>query len=121
MDIAAAKKRCEAATDGWEIGQERGNPPYQIVSHGAVVADFGAGWKDIFFAVNARTDLPAALEALEEAQGKLAMLTEAGVTDYSKLTGANRVDCHFCNGVWRTEEPAKHKSMCPLDRILKGE
>ena len=51
---------------------------------------------------------------LAEAQGKLAMLTEAGVTDYSKLTGANRVDCHFCNGVWRTEEPAKHKSMCPL-------
>ncbi len=55
-----------------------------------------------------------------EAQGKLAMLTEAGVTDYSKLTGANRVDCHFCNGVWRTEEPAKHKSMCPLDRTLRG-
>ena len=76
MDTAAAKKQCEAATDGWEIGQERGNPPYQIVSHGAVVADFGAGWKDIFFAVNARTDLPAALEALEEAQGKLEAVKE---------------------------------------------
>ncbi len=62
----------------------------------------------------------AAQAERDEAQGKLAMLTEAGVTDYSKLTGANRVDCHFCNGVWRTEEPAKHKSMCPLDRILRG-
>jgi len=65
--------------------------------------------------------LPAALEALEEAQGERDALMKAGVTDYSKLTGANRVDCHFCNGVWRTEDSAKHKSTCPLGRILSKE
>ena len=57
---------------------------------------------------------------LAEAQGERDALMKAGVTDYSKFTGTNRVDCHFCNGVWRTEEPAKHKSTCPLDRILRG-
>ncbi|KKK47111.1 hypothetical protein LCGC14_3158470 [marine sediment metagenome] len=58
---------------------------------------------------------------LEEAQGERDALMKAGVTDYSKLTGANRVDCHFCNGVWRTEDSAKHKSTCQLDRILSKE
>ena len=57
---------------------------------------------------------------LEEAQEKLEALIKAGVTDYSQFTGANRVDCHFCNGVWRTEEVAKHQSTCPLGRILRG-
>ena len=65
--------------------------------------------------------LPAALEALEEAQGERDALMKAGVTDYSKFTGTNRVDCHFCNGVWRTEDSAKHKSTCPLGRILSKE
>ena len=58
---------------------------------------------------------------LAKAQGKLGALMKAGVTDYSKFTGTNRVDCHFCNGVWRAEEPAKHKTSCPLARILKEE
>ena len=58
---------------------------------------------------------------LAEAQGERDALMKAGVTDYSKLTGVNRVDCHFCNGVWRTEDSAKHKSTCPLDRILSKE
>ncbi len=61
------------------------------------------------------------LTDVKRAQGKLDVLMKAGVTDYSKLTGANRVDCHFCNGVWRTEEPAKHKSTCPLDAVLSKE
>ena len=58
---------------------------------------------------------------LAVAERKLEALLKAGVTDYSKLTGTNRVDCHFCNGVWRAEEPAKHKTSCPLARILKEE
>ena len=58
---------------------------------------------------------------LAEAQGERDALMKAGVTDYSKLTGTNRVDCHFCNGVWRTEDSAKHKSTCPLGRILSKE
>ena len=58
---------------------------------------------------------------VRKAQGKLDVLMKAGVTDYSRLTGTNRVDCHFCNGVWRAEEPAKHNSACPLARILKEE
>ena len=58
---------------------------------------------------------------LAEAQGERDALMKAGITDYSKLTGTNRVDCHFCNGVWRTEDSAKHKSTCPLGRILSKE
>jgi len=44
----------------------------------------------------------------------VAALKEAGVTDYSTLTGSHRVDCHFCNGVWTSGQPPKHHKDCPL-------
>ncbi len=73
MDIQAAKKRCEAATpEPWSAD----NPDNRLVagSQGFWVADCGMSMRpcaDRDFIAHARSDLPAALEALEEAQGKL--------------------------------------------------
>jgi len=102
LDIAAAKKRCEAATEGpWQaVG-------FDGLKEGANYHDFSIvasqiGDEDIFitnigpffcpvevskeqaadewatgdFIAHARTDLPAALEGLEEAQGKLDAVEE---------------------------------------------
>ncbi len=112
FDPQAARARCEAATDNWEVGQECGNPPYQIVSHGSVVADFGAGWKDIFFAVSARTDLPAALEALEEAQGEIERLRTA-------LNQQGHV-VEFREDGWAIEHPVECRKTSLLDCPLNG-
>ena len=73
MDIAAANKRCEAATAGpYRVEQKRGNPPYMVViAEDVSMVDFGGRWDDAQFFAHARSDLPAALEALEEAQGAL--------------------------------------------------
>ena len=113
MDTAAAKKRCEHLK-AYYRDLLTGAPPErrcqecnELLPPTPTIA-----------AITAERN--AALGALEEAQGKLEALMKAGVTDYSKFTGTNRVDCHFCNGVWRAEEPAKHKSTCPLDRLQGG-
>ena len=52
--------------------------------------------------------------ALAASRVLVAALKEAGVTDYSTLTGSHRVDCHFCNGVWTSGQPPKHHKGCPL-------
>ena len=68
MDSAAAKKRCEAATKA----------PWMPTMHLSIEVERDPGifagigcfesMPDVIFAARARTDLPAALEALEEAQ-----------------------------------------------------
>ncbi len=84
MDTAAAKKRCEAASKGpwasegpggWVSGPIPGGRP-----NGEIIGRFrlertGLHYEqddqaNADFAAHARTDLPAALEALEEAQRK---------------------------------------------------
>lgn len=64
------------------------------------------------------------LEAeVERAKAENEQLREAGVTDYSKLgTGSNRVVCHFCPGLWKSGEKAKHRRGCPLEgkNVKKG-
>jgi len=82
MDIAAAKKRCEAATGGpWlvtdrnEAGDRYVGPAEEYVA--IVVRDALARLMtdaNAEFIAHARTDLPAALEALEEAKGLIAAL-----------------------------------------------
>ena len=80
MDIQAAKKRCEAATEGpWEFangfyGWDMGIFPVGCKDrlNEAVVANNGHSNGDLNqangdFIAHARSDLPAALEALEEA------------------------------------------------------
>ncbi|KKL16706.1 hypothetical protein LCGC14_2492840 [marine sediment metagenome] len=87
LDLPAIKKRCEAATDGPWLAV-----PLQEL---AVAGNFMVTWRviastkqgvmkqirqeaDAEFAAHARSDLPAALEALEEAQGRCKLL-EKGI------------------------------------------
>ena len=74
LDIAAAKKRCEAATPGkWRV--DRFVDLFQIFDeHGSSISNRQDN-RD--FIAHARSDLPAALEALEEAQGLLKNLPHA--------------------------------------------
>jgi len=84
FDIQAARKRCEAATPGpWKIRAAVNGFDKDV----AILDSFGQIIAEVFMQVNrevfrpavanaafikhARSDLPAALEALEEAQGKL--------------------------------------------------
>ena len=76
-----AKKRCEAATEGpWEMFEAKGSPPIvRKVNGQRFVCEVRGSWqtmltKDADFIAHARSDLPAALEALAEAQGKLGAL-----------------------------------------------
>ena len=55
----------------------------------------------------------AAERELEAQRALVERLQKAGVTDYSWM-GTNRVDCHFCQGCWHPQGPAKHKRGCPL-------
>ena len=83
MDIAAAKKRCEAATPGdwWNesgvihvaIGDGRASHPASVpLRVDMTEEELQQAEDDAKFIAHARTDLPAALEALEEAQAELA-------------------------------------------------
>jgi len=63
MDIAAAKKRCEAATLGPWVA-EGGS----ILTSAKVPLALTMSYANARFAAHARSDLPAALEALEEVQ-----------------------------------------------------
>ena len=85
MDTAAANRRCEAATpEPWEFvngfyGWDMGIFPVGCKDklNEAVVANNGHSNGDLSqadgdFIAHARTDLPAALEALEEAQKQIA-------------------------------------------------
>ncbi len=81
LDIQAAKQWCEAATDGpWEADEDEKTHAmvvYQPESGSPVVYDGEClSDADAEFIAHAREDLPAALEALEEAQGKLAAVLQ---------------------------------------------
>ncbi len=74
MDIQAAKKRCEAARGlFWVISaDETDGFLYVETQEGTYVCETGVGNRDqAEFIAHARSDLPAALEALEEAQVQL--------------------------------------------------
>ena len=86
MDTKAIKKRCEAATpEPWKfVAGESNNQPTPDDCLGSIVGD---DWilaeikndtpqpeANAKFIAHARSDLPAALEALEEAQGKIGAL-----------------------------------------------
>ncbi len=86
MDIQAARERCEAATEGPWLRHQWGTKS-QVVE-AKVNTETAPGIKMVGqrilaremlkanaeFVAHARSDLPAALEALEEAQGKLEVL-----------------------------------------------
>ncbi len=76
MDIAAAKKRCEAATLGPWVA-EGGS----ILTSAKVPLALTMSYANARFAAHARTDLPAALEALEEAQGALKVIGDMHRSD----------------------------------------
>ena len=70
MDTAAANKRCEAATKGpWDWGDS-----YILLDQWG--RDVTALVANRSFIRYARTDLPAALEALEEAQAEIERLNQ---------------------------------------------
>ncbi len=91
MDTLAAKKRCEAATpEPWETHQEGdgfnsvrickpiSDGECQPVGEAEILGTIRAQAEaNADFIAHARSDLPAALEALEEAQGRIAELENA--------------------------------------------
>lgn len=87
MDIAAAKKRCEAATGKqWDTYgaavmcyNKIAESPYYVIrrSPSHVPPDDPQANADAEFIAHARFDLPAVLEALEEAKGKLEKIRAA--------------------------------------------
>lgn len=90
MDIAAAKKRCEAATKGpWLRQKERDSAApkgvidaYDEEAEGyyTIATVHEPGDADEDFIIHARSDLPAALEVLEEIR-KLHALHYPGCPD----------------------------------------
>jgi len=86
MDIAAAKKRCKAASETpWTIGHEpqlnmvaecgdttNGQSMYIYAYHLSSVE------ADAEFIAHARTDLPTTLEELEEAQAQISQMVDGG-------------------------------------------
>ena len=80
MDTAAAKKRCEAATEGpWydsvgDVFRDAGEPIARCQT-------LSKSRPDARFIAHARSDLPAALEALEEAQGALKVIGDMHRSD----------------------------------------
>ncbi len=66
MDIQAAKARCKAASPGPWVKAAGGHIHSRAWGQGWVAR---ANGNDAEFIAHARTDLPAVLEALEEAQG----------------------------------------------------
>ena len=97
FDPQAARERCKAASEGPWVNAHgefvsqadtfiaicRVNRPVleDIVAGKSVLAPRGAEQANKDFIAHARTDLPAALEALEEAQGKLEAVQRLGA-DY---------------------------------------
>ena len=108
MDIAAANKRCEAASPApWFPG---------TVLHLALVAD-------IEFVCQAREDLPAALEALEEAQRALLLWKEADDFRFGP-EAAEATTAEEMNSVMlknqELDEAARTALKSALHRILRG-
>ena len=79
LDRTAARARCETATKGpWEAKCSGHDYPY-IVAHGKQLAcgeDFGK-MPDAEFIAHARTDLPAALDALDAKDKEIERLRDA--------------------------------------------
>ena len=93
MDTAAAKKRCEAATEGpWiaELDYVAAFIPGKR-PNGEIIGRWQTSISGLLsdeqrqanaeFAAHARSDLPAALEALEEAQGALKVIGDMHRSD----------------------------------------
>ncbi len=76
LNIKEAKKRCEAAMPApWRTRRKEDDAPNVDVMMGkTVIATMGDFYPEAEFVAHARSDLPAALEALEEAQGEIARL-----------------------------------------------
>ena len=73
FDPQAARERGEAAIPApWTLRREAdGGPDVEVMSEQTVIAAMGDFYPEAEFVAHARSDLPAALEALEEAQAHL--------------------------------------------------
>ena len=143
MDTAAARKRCEAAKPGpWRatgfdglkeganyhdfsiIASQIGDEDIFITNIGPFFCPVEVSkeqaadeWATAEFIAHARTDLPAALEALEEAQGKLEAVQKlpaelAAHLDKPPIVG----NAEYMRG-WRR---AKEWFVRRFDAILRG-
>jgi len=84
MDIQAAKEQCEAVTHhvgGWAWRRRAdgskfadGTPVCEVVAADRTIIAYDVGEPEARFIAAAHSDLPAALEALEEAQGKIGVV-----------------------------------------------
>ncbi len=114
FDPQAARERCEAASETpWTVGTE---PQLNMVAecgdtrNGQSIYVFAyrlaSAEADADFIAHAREDLPAALEALEEAQGAIGVVREAwefveeAITDSDVHTRHAPGKCDSCDAIW---------------------
>ena len=131
LNVKEARERCEAATEGpWEMFEAKDSPPIvRKVNGQRFVCEVRGSWqtmltKDAEFIAHARSDLPAALEALEEAQGKLDAVEEAwefvhlAILDSDTHPRHGYGDCDSCDAVWDMLIVVEH---CILRGTKEGE
>ena len=126
MDTAAAKKRYEAATEPLSEPYREDDGRYSVSCEGRRVALFSHP-ADAWVFCYARTDLPAALEALEEAQEDAAsqraqMLNEIEMLVMQRDEARGKMDVvealDFDHN-HSTRVLIHHCPRCQLDRILR--
>ena len=143
MDIAAAKKRCEAATpEPWEVWEyEEHFEPYNravsVVMEWQEVEGKPKGYSkidstvltqaDAEFIAHARSDLPAALEALEEAVKSYEAMRHSWSEEHNALLEAKgkleRIETEACTcggGIERPFGCIVHDDASVIARILRG-
>jgi hypothetical protein len=101
FDPQAARKRCEAATPGdWRV--ETFVSLFEIFDeHGSSIYNGKANRE---FIAHARSDLPAALEALEEAQGNRRWLAAALIHFFDHRDSGCAPMYGCCCGAWSAVE-----------------
>lgn len=129
LDIAKIRERADKATEGpWQWDNEKyksqlGETAPSLVAggaHGVLSCDGplnGPNSNDAAFIAHARTDLPAALDLLEEARDIYEALVEGlGCGNYENDTGAKCADNHDDLNQWCPNCRAR----AWLERVGKG-